>query len=114
MCRRFVTLPWQKLLFLSSCLLVSGSFGFLVPWVSHIHLLCLALLLVGFFIGSFNTANTSLVVYMFGPHKFGLSPKPSFSYISQVSAHCPESQRLHRSRLLAESVKDILHIFLTA
>lgn len=65
--RRFVKKPWQKLLFLVLCLLLSGCFGVLVPFVSSFELLLLVLLGAGYFIGSFNAANQSLVVYMLGP-----------------------------------------------
>ena len=67
--RRFICKPWQKLSFLALCLLLSGGFGLLVPLVSSFPLLLPALLGAGFFIGSYNTANNSLVVYMLGPDK---------------------------------------------
>ena len=60
---------WQKLAFLGTCLFVSGSFGFLVPFVSNFYLILPVLLATGITIGSFNTANNSLVVYMMGPKK---------------------------------------------
>ena len=76
--RRFVKQPWQKLAFLAVCILASGAFGFAVPLVSQLSLLILALLGSGFFIGCFNTANNSLVVYMLGPDRC-LTPPPADS-----------------------------------
>jgi len=67
--RRFICKSWQKLAFLALCLLLSGGFGLLVPLISSFPLLLPALLGAGFFIGSYNTANNSLVVYMLGPDK---------------------------------------------
>ena len=67
--RRFICKSWQKLAFLAVCLLLSGVFGLLVPLISSFPLLLPALLGAGFFIGSYNTANNSLVVYMLGPEK---------------------------------------------
>ena len=67
--RRFICKSWQKLAFLAVCLLLSGVFGLLVPLISSFPLLLPALLGAGFFIGSYNTANNSLVVYMLGPDK---------------------------------------------
>ena len=67
--RRFICKSWQKLAFLAACLLLSGVFGLLVPLISSFPLLLPALLGAGFFIGSYNTANNSLVVYMLGPDK---------------------------------------------
>ena len=46
-----------------------SGFGILVPLISSFPLLLPALLGAGFFIGSYNTANNSLVVYMLGPDK---------------------------------------------
>ena len=48
---------------------MSGAFGFLVPFVSNFYLILPVLLATGITIGSFNTANNSLVVYMMGPKK---------------------------------------------
>jgi len=67
--RRFICKSWQKLAFLAVCLLLSGGFGLLVPLITSFPLLLPALLGAGFFIGSYNTANNSLVVYMLGPDK---------------------------------------------
>ena len=66
---QYTKIPWQKLTFLASCLFVSGAFGFLVPFVSNFYLILPVLLATGITIGSFNTANNSLVVYMIGPKK---------------------------------------------
>ena len=65
----YTKIPWQKLAFLGSCLFVSGAFGFLVPFLSNFYLILPVLLATGITIGSFNTANNSLVVYMMGPKK---------------------------------------------
>ena len=65
----YTKIPWQKLGFLGSCLLVSGAFFFLVPFIYNFYLILPVLLATGITIGSFNTANNSLVVYMMGPKK---------------------------------------------
>jgi len=66
---QYTRIPWQKLAFLGSCLFVSGAFGFLVPFVSNFYLILPVLLATGITIGSFNTANNSLVIYMMGPKR---------------------------------------------
>jgi len=65
----YTKIPWQKLAFLGSCLVVSGAFFFLVPFIYNFYLILPVLLATGITIGSFNTANNSLVVYMMGPKK---------------------------------------------
>ena len=93
--RRFICKPWQKLSFLALCLLLSGGFGLLVPLVSSFPLLLPALLGAGFFIGSYNTANNSLVVYMLGPDKWFWLFDVFCLLPIQVSSLYSKSPRLH-------------------
>ena len=65
--RLYIKKSLQKLTFLAISLLGIGLFILLVPWLNSFWLLMPALLLTGFFLGCFDTADNSLFVYMLGP-----------------------------------------------
>ena len=85
---------WQKLLYLSLTLLLSGVLCLLIPWLPTFPLLITVLLGCGFFINSFNTASNSLMVFMLGPDRWRLSDISSSSWDNvQVTALYTESAR---------------------
>jgi len=60
---------WHKLLFLATCVLLTGLHIGLVPWTQSFELLLTTVLLAGIFIGSLDTASNSLVLFMLGPDR---------------------------------------------
>merc|ERR1719481_189503 len=60
---------WHKLMFLATCVLLTGLHIGLVPWAQSFELLLTAVLLAGIFIGCLDTASNSLVLYMLGPDR---------------------------------------------
>ena len=65
--RLYVRRTWQKLTFLAASLMGTGFFILLVPWLPSFWLLMPSLLMAGFSLGCFDTADNSLFVYMLGP-----------------------------------------------
>ena len=67
--RLYIRKSWQKLTFLAFGLLGTGFFVLLIPWITSFCFLLSALLLVGFSLGCFDSADNSLFVYMLGPDR---------------------------------------------
>ena len=67
--RLYIRKSWQKLTFLAFGLLGTGFFILLIPWITSFCFLLSALLLVGFSLGCFDSADNSLFVYMLGPDR---------------------------------------------
>ena len=69
--RLYIKKSWQKLTFLAFGLLGTGFFILLIPWITSFSFLLSSLLLVGFCLGCFDSADNSLFVYMLGPDRSG-------------------------------------------
>jgi len=69
--RLYIKKSWQKLTFLAFGLMGIGFFILLIPWITSFWLLLSSLLLVGFSLGCFDSADNSLFVYMLGPDRSG-------------------------------------------
>jgi len=67
--RSMMKARWHKLMFLASCVVLTGLHIGLVPWAQSFELLLTAVLLAGIFIGCLDTASNSLVLYMLGPDR---------------------------------------------
>jgi len=64
-CRR----TWQKMAFLAAAEVITGAFVFLTPWASSFPVLLAFVTVFGMSLGLFDTADNSLMVYIFGPVK---------------------------------------------
>jgi len=64
-CRR----TWQKMAFLAAAEVITGAFVFLTPWATSFPVLLAFVTVFGMSLGLFDTADNSLMVYIFGPVK---------------------------------------------
>jgi len=67
--KKYCRQTWQKMAFLATAELITGAFVFLTPWASSFPVLLVFVTIFGMSLGLFDTADNSLMVYIFGPVK---------------------------------------------
>jgi len=67
--KQYCRQTWQKMAFLATAEVITGAFVFLTPWASSFPVLLAFVTVFGMSLGLFDTADNSLMVYIFGPVK---------------------------------------------
>ena len=67
--KKYCTKTWQKMMCLAAAEIITGIFVSLTPWADSFPLLIGIVTIFGMSLGLFDTADNSLMVYMFGPKK---------------------------------------------
>ena len=67
--KKHCTKTWQKMTFLAIAEIITGVFVMLTPWALSFPTLIAIVTIFGMSLGLFDTADNSLMVYMFGPKK---------------------------------------------